>query len=351
MSTTTKLSPKELQKEWKKLLEQEPKLRIRDAAKKLAVSESELLATKIGAGVSRLEGNWGDFAKRLPELKQVMALTRNEGCVLEHKGTFQKVSVFGGGAHQMATVIGPIEQRLFLHAWKAAFSVESESQNGLLRSIQIFDKAGDAILKIYLKEKGDEEAWNQLIADFTAENQEKEQTTETVSPTPTVKKEAIDAEKLRKEWSELQDTHDFFGLLRKHKANRVDALELVEGQFSQRANAEALKSLLEQAAKEEFPIMIFAGNRGNIQIHQGKVKTIKEMGTWLNVLDPDFNMHLRTDLIDTAWVVRKPTKDGDVTSIELYDKNKEQIAQFFGLRKPGIPEREDWRTLIQEHML
>src|SRR5690348_18119092 len=29
-----------------------------------------------------------------------------------------------------------------------------------------------------------------------------------------------------------------------------------------------------------------------------------------NILDPDFNMHLREDLIESAWVVRKPTTDG-----------------------------------------
>jgi putative hemin transport protein len=52
------------------------------------------------------------------------------------------------------------------------------------------------------------------------------------------------------------------------------------------------------------------------------------------------------DFVHTAWVVRKPTTDGHVTSVELFDQNKNMIAQFFGLRKPGIPEREEWRTLV-----
>jgi putative hemin transport protein len=64
------------------------------------------------------------------------------------------------------------------------------------------------------------------------------------------------------------------------------------------------------------------------------------------VLDPDFNMHMRMDLVDSAWVVKKPTSEGNVTSVELYDARKELIAQFFGLRKPGIPEKEEWRDLV-----
>jgi hypothetical protein len=43
------------------------------------------------------------------------------------------------------------------------------------------------------------------------------------------------------------------------------------------------------------------------------------MGPWLNVLDPGFNLHLREDLIASAWIVRKPTADGVVSSLELFD--------------------------------
>ena len=48
-----------------------------------------------------------------------------------------------------------------------------------------------------------------------------------------------------------------------------------------------------------------------------------------------------------AWAVRKPTKDGHVTSLEAYDKNGEMIIQFFGKRKEGFAEREEWRTVME----
>jgi putative hemin transport protein len=67
---------------------------------------------------------------------------------------------------------------------------------------------------------------------------------------------------------------------------------------------------------------------------------------WLNVLDPEFNMHLKMNLVDTAWVVKKPTDDGIVTAVELFDANKNLIAQFFGLRKPGIPQLGEWAELV-----
>jgi len=45
--------------------------------------------------------------------------------------------------------------------------------------------------------------------------------------------------------------------------------------------------------------------------------------------------------------VRKPTKDGHVTSLEAYNAKGEMIIQFFGKRKEGFDERRDWRAIIE----
>jgi putative hemin transport protein len=104
--------------------------------------------------------------------------------------------------------------------------------------------------------------------------------------------------------------------------------------------------MLEEAARGKTEIMCFVGNPGIIQIHTGPVANIKVMDTWLNVLDPGFNLHLRQDRIAQTWVVRKPTAEGIVTSLELFDTEGETIAMFFGKRKPGIPELGAWREII-----
>ncbi len=65
-------------------------------------------------------------------------------------------------------------------------------------------------------------------------------------------------------------------------------------------------------------------------------------------MDPGFNLHLREDLVASAWLVRKPTTDGIVTSIEVFDARGELIVQMFGARKPGVPELEEWRTLVAD---
>ena len=108
----------------------------------------------------------------------------------------------------------------------------------------------------------------------------------------------------------------------------------------------SIDTILTAAAASELPIMIFVGNPGCIQIHTGPVTNITPMGPWQNVLDPGFNLHLRRDHVAHAWVVEKPTDDGIVTSLELFDAKGDTIAMLFGERKPGRSERHEWRALL-----
>ena len=353
MNTIAESKSSSLREAWRGIQQAKPGIRIREAAKDLGASEAELLATKAGEGVVRLQGPWPELLKSFKTLGKVMSLTRNDACILEHKGPFQDVNVTGEGPRAMATVIGPVETRVFFHAWHVAFAVTEEKSDRILKSIQVFDKSGEAVTKIYLQEKSDEEAYKRIIEEFRSPDQSAELEVEPYTIEPLSGPQ--DREAFLKEWSELKDTHDFFGMLRRHKVHRYHALELGSGKFTYQVDAQITpKQILDSASSTKLPIMIFAGNRGNLQIHQGKVRTIRvlERGHagpehWLNILDPDFNMHMRMDFVHSAWVVQKPTTEGLVTSVELFDREKNMIAQFFGLRKPGIPEREEWREVVK----
>ena len=345
MQTTTLSHTRESLKEaWNEFKAENPKKRIRDAAAALNVSEAELLGTTLGETSVLLEGDWTKFIMDCKRLGKVMSLTRSEGCVLENQGNFQKIEIHGSPSFKVGTVIGPIEQRIFFAPWTFGFAVEQESHRGILKSFQFFDKAGDAIMKIYMKEKSNMEVYEELKAKYLAKDQDRQ--IEVVPyPTPEYAKE-IDKEAFTQDWENMKDTHDFHGMLRKYNIHRLEAIKLISEKWAYQVDRLCARKILAVASTSKLPIMIFAGNRGNIQIFQGKVRTIRQMDNWLNVLDPDFNMHLNEDTIDSAWVVHKNTTDGLVTAVELFDKEVELVAQFFGLRKPGIPQRESWKELV-----
>jgi putative hemin transport protein len=344
METTTLNQETALKSAWEKLKTEQPNLRIRDAAEVLGVSEAELLATQVGDSVIRLNPEWTSLLVEFKKLGKVMSLCRSNGCVLEHKGNFQKINIEGNAPHLIATVIGPIEQRIFFSAWKFGFAVVNETPRGTMRSFQFFDKVGTAILKVYLQDDSKVDVFQELVDQYKSADQDANLDIENfVKP---IYAEHIDMEAFTKDWENMEDTHDFFGMLRKYKVHRLDAVKWIDDKWAYEVDRLSARKIVETASAEQMPIMIFAGNKGNIQIHQGKVRTIRQMGNWLNVLDPQFNMHLNEDLIAHAFVVHKQTTDGLVSSLELFDQEGEMIAQFFGLRKPGIPQLTAWKNLV-----
>ncbi len=350
--TSEVLSP--LKEAWRQHQADHPHIRIRDAAATLGVSEAELLATGVGETVTRLAApaekpGWGKVIERLPALGRVMALSRNEHCVHERKGMYREIGFFGF----MGNVVGPdIDLRFFLNHWHFGFAVgEPERDGGTKRSLQFFDRDGSAVHKVYLQPESDVAAFDAIAADFRDPAQDD---TITVQPAagpllPGKPDGEVDAEGFRQGWVALQDTHEFFGLLKKFGVERTQALRLAGEAFARSVAPASAEALLRAAAAGGLPIMVFVGNPGMIQIHTGPVERIVPFGKegeWINVLDPDFNLHLRQPAIAQAWVVKKPTRDGHVTSVEFYDAAGELIVQFFGKRKPGEPELEAWRELV-----
>lgn len=198
---------------------------------------------------------------------------------------------------------------------------------------------------MFLREHSDLEAFDAFVARWRDPDQQPGMAVEPVPPAAIDTPDSeIDGDGFRAAWKGMTDTHQFFGLLRDFGVSRTQALRLAPPQFVRQVDNNATRTILEQAAASALPIMVFVGNRGMIQIHSGAVANIKVMGPWLNILDPGFNLHLREDLIASSWVVSKPTSDGEVTSLELFDNGGNTIAMLFGVRKPGQPELTAWRA-------
>lgn len=338
----------ELKERWEQLLADNPRTRIRAAANQLGVSELELLKLNTGKTVTRLQPEFKTFLEETEKLGYVMALTRNESVVHERKGVYAN---FSYNPHASLFVNEDIDLRLFPASWKYLYAEENEQKGVVKRSFQIFDKNGTAVHKIYLTPKSDVEAYKAIKEQLIAENQNEVQPIEPLveqeneKPLPS----AEELEKFKDEWRNLKDTHHFFGLINKYKLSRIQALENApEEYYASKIDNNSLRKALELASESNAPIMVFVGNKGAIQIHTGEVNNIVEYGTWINVMDPEFNLHANMEDIDQSWIVRKPTEDGIVTSLEVFDKEENLIVTLFGKRKPGIPEMKEWQELIEK---
>jgi putative hemin transport protein len=321
-----------------------PKMRERDLAAQIGISEAELVAARCGEGVVRLEPRLDVLLNGLNAVGEVMALTRNESAVHEKIGVYANINV---GKQHAIVLNRDIDLRIFPSLWKHGFAVEKGEGDDLRRSLQFFDAAGEAMHKIHLRPASDLDAYAKLVESLRSEDQSRTVELDEVEPEQHDDTAPVDLDEFRRRWQAMKDVHQFFGMLRKFKLGRRRALELIGEDFAWPLDREAVAALISHAANDGLPIMAFVGNRGCVQIHTGPVTNIKPMGPWLNVMDETFHLHLRLDHIAEAWVVRKPTRDGHVTSVEAFDADRNLIIQFFGERKEGEEERRDWRFLAE----
>ena len=316
-------------------------VRRRDAAAQLGVSEAELVQelARAGEGV-RLRPEWPALLVRIPTLGGVMALTRNEACVIEKTGVYGMPDF---ASAQLGQVTGPdIDLRLFLNHWSYGFALAEEGK----RSLEFFAPDGRAVHKIHARGETDLQAWDALVAEFTDESDE-------LAIAPNVRAAErpdadVDVDAYRAALAGMDNTHDFFGVMRRFWLTREQALRLGGPQFAQPVDRRSYRRLLLDAADSGISIMAFVGNQGAIEIHTGPVHRVIEHDGYFNVLDRTFNLHLRENLVERTWVVRKPTKSGLISSLEVFDASGEMIAQFFGERHRNEAERKEWRSLLAE---
>lgn len=320
------------------------KMRERDIAASLGISEAALIAAEVGLTAKRIDADPNKLLARAPEFGTVMALSRNESAVHEKIGVYEAIQI---GEKTSLTLGENIDLRIFNWVWAHAFAVTRTDGETIRRSLQYFDKSGEAIHKVHLRAESDVGAYEAFVASHKLDDQSQGFVAQPFIRPTAGRTEGFDVAELREHWSKMTDTHEFFGMLRKLDIDRRAAVQHVGEDYAWRLADGIASEFFARAVETEVDLMCFVNNRGIVQIHTGPVYNVAPMGPWINVMDPTFHLHLRADHIAETWAVRKPTRDGYVTSVEAYDRNGEMVIQFFGRRKEGNEEMAEWRALVE----
>ncbi|MCD9149120.1 hemin-degrading factor [Pseudophaeobacter flagellatus] len=319
-------------------------LRDRDFAAQFQITEAQLVAAYVGHGVTPIAAEIDAIFPRLADLGEVMALTRNDACVIEKIGHY---SGYHPGKHAAMVLNPDIDLRLFPRHFISAFAVErSYDGGGIRRSLQFFDAAGDAVHKVHLRPASDLAAWDSLLADLALSDPSDQLE---VAPRQAPEPARADPDKaalLRTGWAKMTDTHQFRKLTGDLKMNRLGAYRLAGAPLACPLAPSAVDTALQAIQDTGTEVMIFVGNPGCIQIHTGPVKNLRRMGPWQNILDPGFDLHLRLDYLTEVWAVNKPTKRGAAVSLEAFDAEGRVILQIFGHRDETGDHRHAWEEIV-----
>ncbi|WP_444453435.1 ChuX/HutX family heme-like substrate-binding protein [Rhodobacter capsulatus] len=245
-----------------------PRVYARDFAEDLGITEAALCAAFVGVTGTRIVADPDRIMPGLAALGQVMALTRNDSCVLEKVGCYDQYQ--SGDSPRI--VNPPIEIEMFRPHWQHAFAFDEATPKGPKRSIQIFDTAGEAVHKIHLRTETNASAWAPLIASLRIEDQ-----SQSFDPSPAG--HSVDG------WGDLSRLADL-------RLGNTPARHLSKG---------SVERLMYRAAELAVPVQFAVGNPGCIERHSGLIVRVLETGPWINVLDPGLELHLRMDHMAEVW--------------------------------------------------
>lgn len=342
----TTISPRsqDLRQAWNDYRQKNPQACPRKAAKALNVSEVELVATGCQTNVTRLAPKWFHLLQSLGLLGPVKALTRNDHVVHEKIGLYQIIRFSG----KRCRVLGEnIDLHLSLSHWHTGFAVEEVSRAGVPRySFQIFDCDGTSVHNVYLVKSSHLKAYRSLVSAFKGPDQSPDQFVQSAPRRMERLDEEIDAGRLREHWRKLKIPLDLPFFLDEFGINYFQVLRLLGNEFASRVSPDLFSGIMQTLAKIQLPIRISVRSKGVTQIHTGPIQNLRNAGSWFNVLDDKFNLHINQKAIESLWVVNWPTAVGTIMSLEFYDKQEHNIASIFGESNPREGENPVWLDLM-----
>ena len=286
-----------LKSKWKTFQKDNPKVRIRDAAYQMKVSEAELLSTEINETVSfLLIEDMTAFIKDVLKVDKIMLLIRSDYVV--HEKTIKTKNI-----RLEENQIIDLDKNdcsildFNIDAFEYVFFQKKMHSNRELKSFQFFDKAGMAILKIYLKGKD--------LGFF----------------------DEIDL-KYKKTYNyEMQSDLDI------NNSNLLDSKIKINLPFDtinskttcRDISVKSLRLILENASDMKTPIQIHALGLGTIQYHRNTVRNIVDYGPWVNVIDQKFNLHVLENGLTRASLIQYQFKDCQQYLINFFDKNNTHV--------------------------
>ena len=258
-----------LKSKWNSFRSENENIRIRDAASKMGVSEAEILSTEIGDSVSYLSiSDFSLFLKDILSADKLMILIRNE--IVVHENIIESNNVKLTES-QIVDMNGLIILDFNSSYFKYAFFQNKLHGRRQLRSFQIFNIEGDAVLKIYLKSK-DIDIFDNIALKYESKYNYELQSKGNIN------------QLIHKEQS-----IDFYF----DKNNSIPEIAEVSNQ--------SLRVLLNEASNMKLPIQIHGFGLGSIQYHRDIIKNIVDYGPWVNVIDKKFNLHaLESDIFQST---------------------------------------------------
>jgi putative hemin transport protein len=307
----------------------------------LGLSEAEFLALSCGHHTRRLKTDWLSLLHWLRGIPALRCITINAGAALEQPFATGEV----GTSDDSPCLRGPASELEYdFRQWHCGFAVAPGVDGGGRAGLRFFDPRGDLLHSI------ESEAPFQLSlgmsAAFQGDDQGREQPLSIPTRPGSAALDTFDAECLRLWWQlPLEHTaRPVPGLPRLARGRLLAAL----GQaHAIRIGVAALHTLVECLdALERENLRLTVANQGVMQRCRGRGFYAARTGEAMLLHNESCTLRLLPQAVHAAWIVRKPTHQGERLGLELHDEHEALLASIDAPARTG-GQRTAWSTLIE----
>lgn len=314
---------------------------LRDDARDLGVSEAELLATGCGSTVTRLCGGWVELLRGLQELGPVAVQTESNGSLIEARGS----AVVAGWSGRCGMVrVGVSRLRVQLDHIYHCYAVTDAGGSGMLH---FCDADGQRVLTIGQLPETMGERWAQLVRRFASAEQHPWVRTAPVSAAGhMIPDSTVDVKALRAAWDGLRGPLDFTIMLQRFSISRAQAVRLAGESRAQAVAKSTFSVALRCASNAMVPLALSVESAGVTQVYTGLTRRVEASGGLLALIEPGFRLYVSEPRIKSAWLVRRPSEQGVLSSLQYFDADDQPVLRVAGNTTPGEPGLKRWERLV-----
>jgi putative hemin transport protein len=240
----------------------------RATARKLGISERELIASACGDFATRLRPEFSALLAAFTVLGEIKCVVRNPWAVLERAGTIEGIQP--SGSNRLMVRADRFALDCAVGLWDAAFALEEAGARGDKLSIQFFTAEGVSAAKFFLREMDKVETFRALAHAYSASEQTADELVTAAAPTAYMPLERLVAAR-----------HD--GLFKFLQAASSSAVTLQLVVRSGSATLTTAKSIERVKRSDKLP--------------------------WVNILDDGLDMHLHEENLRYVSLIRDPDTD------------------------------------------
>lgn len=306
-------------------------------------SEADIMAARCGQQAKRLQPHWPTLLTHLSRLGPTLFVTRHGNTSHEKLLHLYKIALSGNVA-SIHDQDGSLE--LDLSHWHCGFALhEGDDPHSACISLHFFDIHGKLLHSIYPMLSSME-----LGTAFLNKLYSADQTPQEFLLPPTQlrrrSRATVDTASLTVHWRHLQNCQAIPVILQKHQVSRLQALQALPPEFATPAARTAFQTLMQQTVERNMPVELSLFNPGVRQTHRGLLENHRGDGFANRSHDAWFRLNLDSLDLHSAWVVHKPTANGMVSSLELYNHHGEPVLMLSDMPNAGLPQTLEWQSLL-----